>query len=60
MTMQLTRDEVEEFIFAEAEMLDDWELDDWLGLFTEDAVYNVPSTDLDKTAQAANNLFSLH
>lgn len=57
MTQQLTRDEVEEFIFAEAEMLDDWDLDAWLDLFTEDAVYNVPSTDLDKTATAANNLF---
>lgn len=57
MTMEITRDEVEEFIFAEAELLDDWELDDWLQLFTEDAVYNVPSTDLDKSAKATNNLF---
>ncbi len=57
MTFQITRDEAEDFIFAEADMLDDWELEDWLALFVDDAVYNVPSTDLDKSAQAANNLF---
>jgi p-cumate 2,3-dioxygenase subunit beta len=37
--------EVESFIFAEASMLDEWRLDDWLSLFTEDARYLVPTTD---------------
>jgi p-cumate 2,3-dioxygenase beta subunit len=36
---------VEEFFFFEADLLDDWRLDDWLALFTGDATYVVPSTD---------------
>ena len=38
--------EVEGFIVREAAMLDEWRLDDWLALFTEDARYLVPATDL--------------
>jgi p-cumate 2,3-dioxygenase beta subunit len=38
--------EVEDFILREAALLDDWRLDDWLALFTEDARYVVPATDL--------------
>ena len=37
--------EVEEFIVREAALLDEWRLDDWLALFTEDARYLVPATD---------------
>jgi len=38
--------EVEDFLYAEAALLDEWCLDDWLALFTEDCRYVVPSTDL--------------
>ena len=38
--------EVEKFIVEEAVMLDEWRLDDWLALFTEDARYMVPATDM--------------
>ena len=38
--------EVEEFLVEEAAILDEWRLDDWLALFTEDATYVVPSTDV--------------
>ena len=38
--------DVEEFLYAEAALLDAWRLDDWLELFTADARYEVPSTDL--------------
>jgi p-cumate 2,3-dioxygenase beta subunit len=38
--------EVEEFIVREAAMLDEWRLDDWLTLFTDDARYMVPATDM--------------
>jgi p-cumate 2,3-dioxygenase beta subunit len=38
--------EVEAFIFDEAALLDAWRLDEWLMLFTEDAQYVVPTTDL--------------
>ena len=40
------RELVEDFLFKEAELLDDWRLDDWVGLFTEDGRYVVPTTDL--------------
>ena len=38
--------EVEAFLFDEAALLDEWKLDEWLGLFAEDAQYVVPTTDL--------------
>src|SRR4030095_12473250 len=38
--------EVEDFIAREAAMLDEWRLDEWLGLFTDDGRYVVPSTDV--------------
>jgi p-cumate 2,3-dioxygenase beta subunit len=38
--------DVEDFLYAEAALLDAWRLDDWLALFTADARYEVPSTDL--------------
>lgn len=40
------RNAVEEFLYMEAELLDRWQLDEWLMLFTSDARYVVPSTDL--------------
>ena len=42
---QVTRAQVEEFLFDEAALLDAWRLDDWLALLTEDASYRVPSND---------------
>lgn len=41
----MTRQQVEDFLFHEAALLDAWRLDDWLALLTEDAVYQVPSND---------------
>jgi p-cumate 2,3-dioxygenase beta subunit len=41
----ITRAEVEDFLYAEAALLDDWRLDDWLGLLTDDATYQIPSND---------------
>jgi p-cumate 2,3-dioxygenase beta subunit len=37
---------VEQFLYAEADLLDEWRLDDWLALLTDDIRYTVPSTDL--------------
>ncbi len=37
---------IEAFLFEEAALLDNWRLDEWLGLFTEDCKYVVPTTDL--------------
>lgn len=39
------REEVEEFLHWEAEVLDSWALELWLGLFDDDGIYLVPATD---------------
>jgi len=39
------RQQAEEFLYAEAALLDTWALDDWLLLFDEDAKYEVPCND---------------
>jgi p-cumate 2,3-dioxygenase subunit beta len=41
-----TRDRVEDFLYHEATLLDEWRLNEWLELLTEDASYYVPCTDL--------------
>ena len=41
----LLRQQVEEFLYAEAALLDAWALDDWLLLFDEDGKYEVPCND---------------
>jgi p-cumate 2,3-dioxygenase beta subunit len=45
-TAPTLREQVEEFLYREAALLDAWRLDEWLGLFTADARYFVPTTDL--------------
>ena len=40
------REQVEDFLFREAALLDDWRLDEWVDLFTDDGRYVVPTTDL--------------
>ena len=40
------REEVEDFLYEEAALLDEWRLDEWAALFTEDARYVVPAADL--------------
>jgi p-cumate 2,3-dioxygenase beta subunit len=40
----LTRADVEDFLYREAELLDAWDLDGWLELFTSDARYVIPCT----------------
>lgn len=45
MAALLLQREVEAFLFQEAALLDDWRLDEWVELFTDDARYVVPATD---------------
>jgi p-cumate 2,3-dioxygenase beta subunit len=40
------RETVEDFLYQEAALLDQWRLDEWLALFTSDGRYLVPTTDL--------------
>ncbi len=39
------RSEVEDFLYHEALLLDEWRLDEWAELFSEDARYIVPTND---------------
>jgi p-cumate 2,3-dioxygenase beta subunit len=41
----ITRQTIEDFLYEEAALLDEWRLDEWLELLTDDATYEVPSTD---------------
>jgi p-cumate 2,3-dioxygenase subunit beta len=41
----VTRAEVEDFLYHEAALLDDWKLDEWQALLTDDATYYVPPND---------------
>lgn len=40
------RHRVEDFLAYDAELLDQWRLEEWLELFTPDCRYQVPATDL--------------
>jgi len=41
----VTRGRVEDLLYAEAELLDDWDLDGWFALYTDDCRYVVPCND---------------
>jgi p-cumate 2,3-dioxygenase beta subunit len=41
----VSRAEIEDFLFHEADLLDNWRLDEWLSLMTDDAAYYVPPND---------------
>ena len=38
-----TRAQIEDFLYAEAALLDDWRLEEWFALFAPGAVYEVPT-----------------
>jgi len=40
----VTRLQVEDFLYREVELLDRWELDDWIALYTDDCRYEVAPT----------------
>lgn len=52
----VSRSDVEDFLYAEAAALDDWRLDDWLAMLTDDARYNVPPNDA-KDGSSTDTLF---
>ena len=55
---EVTRAEVEDFLYREAALLDEWKLEEWLGLMADDATYLVPPNDHPE-ASSANTLFTL-
>jgi p-cumate 2,3-dioxygenase beta subunit len=57
MTASTTRNDVEEFLYREAALLDAWKLDQWFSLFTEDASYHVPTVGTPPDVTPDNTLF---
>jgi p-cumate 2,3-dioxygenase beta subunit len=51
-----TRPEVEDLFYKEAALLDEWRLEEWLALLSEDATYQVPPTDIPE-GDPRNTLF---
>jgi len=51
-----SRQEVEDLFFKEAALLDEWRLEEWLELLTEDATYEIPPTDVPE-GDSRNTLF---
>ena len=58
-TRTVTRNEVEDFLFHEADLLDTWQLDEWANLFTDDGEYLIPPTDL-PDGDASKHLFLVY
>ncbi|ATE63651.1 aromatic-ring-hydroxylating dioxygenase subunit beta [Rhizorhabdus dicambivorans] len=52
-----TRSQIEDFLYLEAALLDEWKLDEWLALFAEGATYDVPTTRAEDDADSADQLF---
>ncbi len=40
--MNITRQEIEEFLYQEAEFLDTWQMKAWADLFSTDGTYEIP------------------
>jgi p-cumate 2,3-dioxygenase beta subunit len=54
----VSRAEVEDLFYLEADLLDNWRLDEWLTLLTDDATYYVPPNDK-PDADARFTLFTI-
>lgn len=53
----LSRSEYEDFLYLEAQLLDEWRLDEWLALFAEGATYDVPTAGSPDDASSSEKLF---
>jgi p-cumate 2,3-dioxygenase subunit beta len=51
-----SRQEVEDLFYKEAALLDEWRLEEWQGLLSEDATYEIPPTDVPE-GDSRNTLF---
>jgi p-cumate 2,3-dioxygenase beta subunit len=52
-----TRAEVEDFLYAEAALLDEWRLDEWFALFAPGSTYEVPTAGAPDDDDSAKALF---
>lgn len=55
--LPVTRSQVEDFLFEEAALLDDWKLKEWFALFAAECRYLVPSASLKVGASPDESLF---
>lgn len=55
--LHLDRAAIEEFLFAEADLIDDGDFPAWLDLFTDDGVYWIPAAGGDDPAQFVSIIF---
>ena len=55
---EVTRAQVEDFLYLEAALLDEGRMDEWLQLLTEDARYEVPPNDV-PGGSASDTLFTI-
>ena len=53
-TMRL---KVEDFLYGEAALLDEWRVDEWFALFAEGATYEVPPMGAEADADSSTSLF---
>ena len=51
-----SRQEVEDLLYKEAALLDEWRLEEWLNLLADDAIYEIPPTDVPE-GDSRNTLF---
>ncbi|WP_067726815.1 aromatic-ring-hydroxylating dioxygenase subunit beta [Oceanobacillus damuensis] len=57
--MTVTRQDVVDFLYKEAKLLDEWKLTEWAELFTDDGTYIVPPIG-EPEASPVNSLFYIH
>lgn len=57
--MNITRQEIEEFLYHEAELLDNWQLEEWAALFSVDGTYEIPPIG-NPNADFKTSLFLVH
>jgi p-cumate 2,3-dioxygenase beta subunit len=53
-----TQGRLEQLLYQEAELIDDWKLNEWLGLFADSASYVIPATNINADAAMALALVS--
>lgn len=58
-TTMLTRAEAEDFLYREARLLDEWNLEGWAALFTDDGQYLIPPLEAPK-AEPGRALFLVY
>ena len=53
----LNRAVYEDFLYLEAQLLDEWKLDEWFALFAEDATYDAPTAGASDDVSSSEKLF---